>query len=612
MYEYYWNADSVPLVLGTPVYVSAVGQVKRAVATSLLTASVAGIVADANIAVGAQVRVLPLGALTGSVTQWDAVTGSSTGLTPDAAYYLSTTTGLITTVAPADVGKYITYVGTAASTTDMDVAVAAVQGPIIDSSLKPLLVKKRGDSNDVGQGTIDKLDRSMGLSALNLNVLSAKTYALGVVDPPSLLTYGPAPSGPYQATTSIPGMGHELSLAAELYAIGALPYISDYGIDGTTAADHAPASLYPSTGGNLYTRVNAFHDQQVIASGRSKASVDIYTIGTNDASTAPLSAAFQANLAAYCAARRVTVPGLHIFQPTVNPNGSNTYTSVVRAAQVAYAATDPLFHLVSTDDLPLGAGDGYHHSSDEYVTIGQRLAYSIGDTLGYSRPTVSTAYPQFIGSDVGVYGTGVITPRSWAGETPGDLEILVVSTGLLAAAIALTSAQGFTLVGSVTSVFSGLDQQLAVFSRPVVAGSLVNGMMPSPVVTDNNNLNAAAIWVVRGAAGVVPVIEASQTCANNADGTNLTMTGVTTLGDNRLIMMIGAGYAGGANTVSVANAGLTSVVKQRDALYQMGSDYQIMSLTTGVKAVAGATGNATLTSTAACIHTGITLAIKTS
>ena len=52
---------------------------------------------------------------------------------------------------------------------------------------------------------------------------------------------------------------------------------------------------------------------------------------------------------------------------------------------------------------------------------------------------------------------------------------------LLAAAIALTSAQGFTLVGSVNSLFSGLQQQLAVFSRPVVAGSLINGMMPSPV-----------------------------------------------------------------------------------------------------------------------------------
>lgn len=477
--------------------------------------------------------------------------------------------------------------------------------------LLPLLADGSGDSNEVGQGVIDKLDRSLGLAAPNANVTEAMDYATVGADPPVLTFYGPAPTGPYQPTTSAPGMGHELSLAAELFALGASPYVTKYAINGMTAADWAPASPYPSTGGNLFVRATAFFDAQAIASGRS-ARVAIYTIGTNDASTAPLSAAFQANIAAWCAARRAAIPGLQVFQPTLNPNGTNPFTATVRAAQVSYASGDPLFHLVNTDDLPLGALDGFHYAADQYVTVGQRIAYKIGDVLGYARPLIATPYPQFMGSDVGVYGTGVVTPRSWAGEVAGDLEILVVSTGLLAAAIALTSAQGFVLVGTVTSLFAGLDQQLAVFSRPVVAGSLVNGMMPSPVVTDNNNLNAAAIWVIRGAAGVVPAIEASQTCANNADGTSLTMTGVTTLGANRLIMMIGAGYSGGANTVGVVDAGLANMVKQRDALYQIGSDYQIMSLTTGVAAAAGPTGNATLTSSAACIHTGMTLAIKTS
>lgn len=464
-----------------------------------------------------------------------------------------------------------------------------------------------GDSNCVGQGDTDHVDRGPNLLAAFASVQYKTHYATTFGDPVAYTDFGPGNLAPYHAGGA-PGMGYELTLGREMFATGSCTYLAKLGINGTTADDYKPTGTHPVSGGNLSSQLITFLTAMVAASGQPLGAV-VLSLGTNDASTVPLSVAYQANITAIIAAIRAAFGAdVVIAIPKLNNSATNTEKATVRAAQVAYVAGDSKSVLIENDDITLT--DGFHYTSDGYASMGQRIAYALSDKLGYARPVNAGLAPEFAGSDIAVYGAGALSPPAWSGQVDSDLEIMVMTTGLLLATIAIATAQGFTLVTSVNSDFSGLREQFAVFSRPVVAGSLVNGRMPAPLTTDNNNLNAALIFTVRGAAGVLPVIEASQTAANNTDGTTMAMTGVTTLGANRLVLCISAGYVGGANTNSMANGGLASFAKQRDSLLNIGSDFQMLTVYSGVQAAAGATGTTTLTSTGAAIHTGVTLAIK--
>lgn len=59
-------------------------------------------VASANISAGEPVQYVAAGTLTLDTSVWDAVTGGSGGLIPNAVYYLSDSPGQMTTVPPAD------------------------------------------------------------------------------------------------------------------------------------------------------------------------------------------------------------------------------------------------------------------------------------------------------------------------------------------------------------------------------------------------------------------------------------------------------------------------------------------------------------------------------
>ena len=61
------------------------------------------------------------GIVTATTTQWNAVTGGGSGLTPGAKYYLSgTTAGGLTTTVPST--NYLIFMGTALSTTQLELA----------------------------------------------------------------------------------------------------------------------------------------------------------------------------------------------------------------------------------------------------------------------------------------------------------------------------------------------------------------------------------------------------------------------------------------------------------------------------------------------------------
>lgn len=117
------NKESGAVVIGTPVYSFAAGQIKKARANAAGTGKAIGLVKATSIAADEAGDVQVEGILTATTAQWDVVTGGSGGLTAGSTYYVSAATaGLLTTSAPAN-PNYITPVGIALSTTQMKILI---------------------------------------------------------------------------------------------------------------------------------------------------------------------------------------------------------------------------------------------------------------------------------------------------------------------------------------------------------------------------------------------------------------------------------------------------------------------------------------------------------
>lgn len=120
------NNNAGAIVIGTPVYIAAAGQVDKAKADAAATADVVGLVKTTSIAAAGTGIVTVDGVLTATTGQWDAVTGGSGGLTANTIYYLDpATAGKLTSTAPTTVGHSVTRVGKALSTTDLLINIEA-------------------------------------------------------------------------------------------------------------------------------------------------------------------------------------------------------------------------------------------------------------------------------------------------------------------------------------------------------------------------------------------------------------------------------------------------------------------------------------------------------
>lgn len=115
------NGNAGAIVKGTPVYASSATQVDKAGAASSGVKKVVGLVAQASIAAAASGLIQTDGILTATTAEWDAVAGTTGGLIFNTIYYLSTTAGLITDTAPSASGNYVSAVGIALSTTELDI-----------------------------------------------------------------------------------------------------------------------------------------------------------------------------------------------------------------------------------------------------------------------------------------------------------------------------------------------------------------------------------------------------------------------------------------------------------------------------------------------------------
>ena len=118
----YTNGSGSPIVIGAPVYISSNDTVQLAEANASGTVGVIGLVAQASISASSVGSIQVEGILTATTTQWNSITGGSSGLTAGTKYYLSATTaGLLTTTPTTTIGQYVLRVGRAISTTEMKI-----------------------------------------------------------------------------------------------------------------------------------------------------------------------------------------------------------------------------------------------------------------------------------------------------------------------------------------------------------------------------------------------------------------------------------------------------------------------------------------------------------
>jgi hypothetical protein len=114
------NNDTQDLVIGTPVYLSGLGTVKRANAATALAKDIAGFVTIDPFLQQATFGFIRIsGILTATTVQWDVVTGMVGGLVPNANYYLDSNVGRITHVPPNTEGHFLCRVGQALNSTDL-------------------------------------------------------------------------------------------------------------------------------------------------------------------------------------------------------------------------------------------------------------------------------------------------------------------------------------------------------------------------------------------------------------------------------------------------------------------------------------------------------------
>lgn len=123
------NADATAHVIGTPVYISAAGSVRTARANAIGTTDVIAFCRESSIAASASGTYQTDGVLVATTAQWDAVAGTTGGLTAGATYFLSSAVaGRITATAPTNTGEFVLQVGKAIRPTELEITISIAIG----------------------------------------------------------------------------------------------------------------------------------------------------------------------------------------------------------------------------------------------------------------------------------------------------------------------------------------------------------------------------------------------------------------------------------------------------------------------------------------------------
>lgn len=194
-------------------------------------------------------------------------------------------------------------------------------------------------------------------------------------------------------------------------------------------------------------------------------------------------------------------------------------------------------------------------------------------------------------------GSGSTLSPSWPTCLTDDVGFLCVIENFSVSDASLSSAQGFTKVGSI--VFNGgFSYRLTLFVG-VASSSSPTG---PTVAVSSGSTHAAAIFTWRGA-DTAALVDAFTTNSGSST-TSVSVVGPTSTGADRIVIMFVADNSNASHS-SWANASLTSVTERNDAASGLGG----FGIGDGGKAAAGATGTFTCTLSASTQWGGIVVAL---
>lgn len=469
----------------------------------------------------------------------------------------------------------------------------------VSSSGTPALVIF-GDSNAVGQGTTDTADPAFNITTTVTSVPYETQYSQAASDPITWTNLAAGGTRPY-ATGGVAGFGSEMAIAQSFVTAGRPLVIIKIAVSGTTCAQWQLGSGYPGTGGDLYTQARTYIRAQAAAHGATVAGF-VEFLGGNDGTNSTDANNLQTNLLALSTRLHADFgAALPIVLIKSNANTSVTFLSTVRAAQVAAAGADSTISLIDDDDLAL-VSDHLHFTADSYITIGQRIAYTLLSRFSVPATRPSTV-PDLVGFGPETLGPGTGTPSSWGGAIAGDLEVLIAMTMTTGGATnnAITTPTGWTAIANTggTSTDGTNTTRVAAYSR-VVDTTMLNangGHTAATSIAAANSINFSRIYTIRGP-NLNPTVDAALVSTNAGFLTGVTISQITTTAANELALIVPGGFRTNfnQNPVTVTFAGLTSLADRGGGNRNNGdSNFGTLDAWTGQKLVAGATGGGTAT-----------------
>lgn len=391
-------------------------------------------------------------------------------------------------------------------------------------------------------------------------------------------------------------------------------------ISGSSLRRHRGVNAgFPTVGLTVYQQWAAYIQARQVEYGR-KVDALVRVDGETDAGDATDTANFQQNLTDDAAAYRAATGNANMWHIICELNAATSFgpnQAAIRAAQVAYVASDAKSALINFDRFPLASDP--HYASAEQNDMGDEVGATLVDIFkpGLLPETVAGPAPKYVHASCGITSIAspaTMKPRSGPRPKSGNWEFLAVRTYSAAAAITLTDAQGFVLLTSITSSISAgtINNNLSVYGRKVDPAAYINGRMPVPTV--DGGAATRCVSRIFEYSGLTPwtvsPVGATAVGANNANSTALSIASATSTAANQLAILFMA-TAGLNNAIStITNANLVGITKIWDSSYNPGDAFIGLAMATATVPVSGTVlGATTIVTVNAGVNAGILLLV---
>jgi PKD repeat protein len=404
---------------------------------------------------------------------------------------------------------------------------------VISRSSARTFIALLGQSNAQGVGLVGDLTGSnVALSASYAAVRYAAKVD-GNTDPPVFDTFATQDLAPifFSAATRL---GVEITMGRELdrsypnkwaigkFALGSTSLYTNWAADGT----------YPTGQTRLAEQAFQWVQARMAELGCSRV-VFVWIQGEADAGASVSANAYQAKLGALVTLSRTYFAGAPWVIGKLNADfvnaasGAGTYTSTVRAAEVAYVASDANSLLVDMDGTTPSA-DHTHYTADGYCTVGYLYAKAVGQILSSRlRPQASfTSSPVLLSvtfTDTSIARDGAIVSWAWnfgdgTTSTSQNPTKSYATGGTYAVSLSVVDANGKS-----DSTTANVTVTAASWTNDATSGKAV----PQTVAEWNAIISAAglsagapsAIWLMQDASG--NAVDVTGTFPLTASGTGL-------------------------------------------------------------------------------------------